>query len=35
MDKISMARTVLVGVASFAFTTLVIVGSAQGSGLLG
>lgn len=35
MEKINMARTLLVGFASFAFTGLVIVGSAQGSGLLG
>ena len=35
-EKISMARSILVGFASFAFTVVLIAGSGmQGSGLIG
>lgn len=35
-EKISMARSILIGFASFAFTVVIIAGSGlQGSGLIG
>lgn len=35
-EKISMARSVMIGIASFAITTVMILGSGlQGSGLIG
>jgi hypothetical protein len=35
MDKISLVRSLMVGTASFAMTAIILVGSMQGSAVLG